>query len=85
MSFGDHFQKQLICINSSHPFHVGEDKSVLLAYVSLCSDNEALIPFKIEKELDQQSCSPLFQCFFDCIIETQEKNSQKQEAQMFTS
>lgn len=73
VSFGDHFQKQLICINSADLFLVGEDESVLLSYVSFCSDNEALIPFKKEKELDEQTCSPLFQCFFDCIIEMQEE------------
>lgn len=72
-SFGDHFQNQLICINSADLFLAGEDESVLLSYASFCSDNEALIPFKKEKELDQQTCSPLFQCFFDCIIETQEE------------
>lgn len=72
-SFGDHFQKHLIYINSADLFLVGEDESMLLSYVSLCSDNEALIPFKKGKELDQQTCSPLFQCFFDCIIEMQEK------------
>lgn len=72
-SFGDHFQKHLICINSADLFLVGEDESVFLSYVSLYSDNEALFPFKEEKELDQQTCSPLSQCFFDCIIEMQEK------------
>lgn len=72
-SFGDHFQKHLICISSADLFLVGEDESVLLSYVSLYSDNEALFPFKKEKELDQQTCSPPFQFFFDCIIEMQEK------------
>lgn len=72
-SFGDHFQKHLICINSADLFLAGEDESVLLSYVSLYSDNEALFPFKKEKELDQQTCSPPFQFFFDCIIEMQEK------------
>lgn len=48
-SFGDHFQKHLICINSADLFLVGEDERVLLSYVSLYSDNEALIPFKKEK------------------------------------
>lgn len=71
-SFGDHFQKHLICINSADLF-LGEDESVFLSYVSFYSDNEALFPFKEEKEQDQQTCSPLFQCFFDCIIEMQEK------------
>lgn len=85
VSFGDHFQKHLICINLADLFLVGEDESVLLSCVSLCSGNEALIHFKKEKELDQQSCSPFFQCFFGCIIETQEKNARKQETQMFTS
>lgn len=45
-SFGDHFQKHLIYINSADLFLVGEDESVLLSYVSHYSDNEALIPFK---------------------------------------
>lgn len=72
-NFGDHFQNHLICINSADLFLIGEDESVLLSYVSLYSDNEALFPFKKEKELDQQTYSPLFQCFFDYIIEMQEK------------
>jgi len=71
--FGDHFQKHLICNNLADLFLVGEDESVILSYAYLCLDSEALIPFKTWRELYERTCSSLFQCFFDCIIETQEK------------